>query len=219
MVCGGLCQRPGRFIEDRWFVYQVEVAKKVYGIFIGSEHKNPLNCGAIFRADLGAQSFQNKFRTLPGYDFNNSKPLTNKMEDGGVKKSKVLEAINYLKNNLLKPGDGLIFYVCCHGVKYISPSLQATYILYTGSERNTYLPGSETDINIDIIREYPEDYITDSDLKEMLSGMDDIQKWVFIDSCYSGGFKSILSVTNACLIASTTPEGCVGTRFWYRIKY
>ena len=77
----------------------------------------------------------------------------------------------------------------------------------TGSERNIYRPGSETDINIDTINEFPDDYITDSDLNKMLTGMDNIQKWVFIDSCHSGGFyNSIHSLTNACLIASTTSD-------------
>jgi DNA-directed RNA polymerase subunit L len=195
--------------EDRWFTYQVEVAKKIYGVLIGSEHVTPWGQtkDIIVRCDLGAEKVSNAFRNLPGYDTNHSKILTRKMADGGVKKRDVKLAIDYLKNNILKSGDGLILYINCHGAKYISPSSQATYILCNGSERNICVPGSDTGINIDIINEYPNDYITDNDLKEILSGMDDIQKWIFIDSCHSGGFyNSIHSLMNASLVASTTED-------------
>lgn len=175
---------------------QVEVANKIYGVLIGAEHKNPYSPGVIFRGDLGAEILSNKLRNIPDYD--RSYLLTTKMADGGTKKSDVKAAIKYLKEHVLKSGDGLIIYVNCHGAELKSASSAATYVLCIGSER---------DINIDTINEYQNDYITDSDLNEILNGMDDIQKWVFIDSCHSGGFyNSIHSLKKASLIASTTSD-------------
>lgn len=185
----------------------IKVAKKVYGVLIGSEHVTPWGQtkDIIVRCDLGAEKVSNAFLNLPNYY--RSILLTRKMVDGGVKKNDLKSTIEYLKSLPLKEGDGLILYVNCHGAKYISPSSQATYILCTGSERNISCGCSETDIDINIINQYPDDYITDIDLKEMLSGMDNIQKWIIIDSCHSGGFyNSIHSLMNASLVASTTED-------------
>jgi hypothetical protein len=176
---------------------QIEVANKLYGLFIGAEYENPLGSPpVIFRADKGAEILSFKMLNIPNYV--ESILLTTKMADGGTKKSDVEAAINYLKEYILKPGDGIVFYVNCHGDELKPESSPPVYVLAIGSERA---------ICIDTINQYPDDYITDCDLNKMLSGMDVIQKWVFIDSCHSGGFyNSIHSLTNACLVASTTAD-------------
>jgi probable HAF family extracellular repeat protein len=184
---------------------KVEVANKIYGVFIGSEIDTPEK-PHDFRADKAAELMAQKFTMLPGYA--ETRLLTKKMVDGGNKKSEVQAAIDYFKTKM-KPGDGLVFYVHCHGAPIGFDLFPIGYALGIGSE------SIESIFHWNTVDNSPNDFLTDTDLHNMLdgdlpnivNGMDKIQKWVFIDACHSGGFyNSIHTLKNACMVASAEAD-------------
>lgn len=172
---------------------QVEVAKKVYGIFIGSRQVIP-GKDYDLRADIAAERMAFKFASLPNYAVGGSILLKGDMAKDGIKKTDVQAAIDFLKPKL-KAGDGLIFYVHGHGSSIYGDAFPGRYVAIGAN--------IVSDDPLDNIEGLFNDILTDSALHDMLDGMDDIQKWVFIDACKSGGFyDSITSLKNACLITS-----------------
>ena len=131
----------------------------IYGLFVGVQ-QDPL------RGDLQAQNLYNIVSTNLA-DFKEGTVLTANMDDGGLTKTQVEQTIDELSGKM-EPGDKFLFYSISHGGSDLwGPETTATF----GDE---FLAIGQD--------------LTDDDLMSYLSNMDDIEKWVMIDACHSGGF-------------------------------
>jgi hypothetical protein len=105
------------------------------------------------------------------------KPLVGKLEEGGVTNAEIEEALDDFKEGgqwEMKPGDKFIFYASGHG------------------EGKDYVDekGDETTVNKgdEMVLLGTGGMLYDDTLKLLLEGMPDIEKWVLLDACGSGGF-------------------------------
>jgi hypothetical protein len=142
----------------------------IYGLFVGVR-----DVEGDEKADgmKDATELYRKLYNLP--DFREGYVLAADMKDGGVSKGEIEEAINYFKSKM-QAGDKFIFYAGGHGTGtgYDSPNGDET-------------PPNTRDEAI-ILSSNPDDYLYDDTLASYLSGMDNIEKWVILDACGSGGF-------------------------------
>jgi hypothetical protein len=134
-----------------------------YGLFVGVHH------GEI-RGDLDATSLRNTFT----FSKNLIKPenqtlLTGDYEEGGIPNSTIERAIKNLKSRM-RPRDKLIVYLSAHGFSE------------TQGDESSETPGDEYLVFSRGSR-FTDDYLT-----SLLAGMDEVEKWVMIDACRSGGF-------------------------------
>lgn len=139
----------------------LEEQQSIYGLFIG------LDWGAGLRGDLDAQNLSNAFANM--VNFQESMIVEAQVSEGGISASQVENAISDLKDKM-KDGDKLIVHAASHGSSFA-----------TGTE-TTLLPGDEY-INLS-----PTTYFSDDALTLLLQDMDNIEKWVMLDVCHSGGF-------------------------------
>ena len=149
----------GRYILDN-----VEVQKnRVFGVFVG------INGNGV-AGGTDAANFQDKLaKNLPG--FTEGIVLTADRADGGVSNAQIQQAIVTLKAKM-QPGDTFVFFDSSHGFARTTGPSNTETTLTTGDEvLDTSVFG-----------------LSDDQLASFLDGMDDMQKWVFLDSCFSGGF-------------------------------
>ncbi len=107
----------------------------------------------------------------------------------------------------MKDGDILFLYITSHG----SPA---------PSEGEKTLTPNDEMILTKKVGVLDELFFTDDELYEILTGMDTIEKWVFLDACYSGGFwgdhtetgGDLERLKNICFIA-TAPEDKMASAF------
>ena len=169
---------------DHAFLLTPKSMSKMYGLFIGVEQDEPSK-SVDLRADLGAKMIFDKFSSIP--NFAEKILLTGNTDNGGIKKTDVESAINILQNKLM-PGDTLVISIGSHGFPggYLSIGTKANDLpSLLLSERN--------------------DYLSPNDLSSMLSNLTTIQKWIFVDSCFSGSFvDSISQLKDASIITSST---------------
>ncbi|MFH1884800.1 MAG: caspase family protein, partial [Planctomycetota bacterium] len=99
--------------------------------------------------------------------------LVGDLGEGGVTNAEIEKAVNYFKDKM-QPGDKFIFYASGHGAG-------KDYDVATGDE-TTVNKGDEI---VELSKGEP---FWDDTLKLLLEGMPEIEKWVMIDSCGSGGF-------------------------------
>lgn len=157
---------------------------KTYGVFFGMNYEEGKGHADLLAGNT-AYKMRNKFVEANIIDANNAYVITNEI---------LYTTESYLKNTLniinekMNPEDKLILFMRGHG----SSSITLDYETEKGEDGYTTadeymrfqnIPTDPTDPNTD------EFIITDDELTSMLSVFsDDIEKWVFIDSCYSGGF-------------------------------
>ena len=154
----------------------------VYGLFLGD------NDGAIKGAN-DAISFKNKLTSTKILEKENTKLLTSDFNY-----SDVLDAINDFD---LQANDSLYFYYSGHGGAVTGDGGETTKT--NNDEHISWGDGLL-------------DYITDDELAGLLTDIDDINKWIFLDSCKSGGFwgngeegeGDLEILNNIALIAATS---------------
>jgi hypothetical protein len=131
----------------------------VYGLFVGVEND-------WHRGDLNAQELHDTIaNNLP--NFKGGTVLTADVANGGVTNAQVQQAISDLAANM-EANDKLIFYANSHG--------------------GTSSTGDETTLTAgDEWLVFGED-LWDDDFTTYFQGMDNIEKWVFLDICHAGGF-------------------------------
>lgn len=163
----------------------------VYGLFLGLDWGNGL------RGDLDAQNMFDAFSdNIPNFEAGTV--LTAKESDGGITTAQVEQAIDNLGNQM-EEGDKFIFYAASHGN---SDS--------TGIE-TTLTPGD------DYVNLTSNTFLYDDQLTSFLDGddWDDIEKWVLLDSCHSGGFwgddntndiGDLEKLANICLFAGAAED-------------
>ncbi len=131
----------------------------VYGLFVG------VHDGSI-RGDLDAQDI---YDTVSGNlpNFKEGIVLTANMDDGGVTNTQIEQAIDNLAAKM-EPDDKFMFYSSSHG--------------------GTSDVGDETTLTAgDEWLALGED-LWDDDFPTYFEGMDDVEKWILLDECHSGGF-------------------------------
>jgi len=149
----------------------------IYGLFVGvkdttwsEEH----NKWVTLRGDLDAENLYNTVSNNLA-DFKEGIVLTADMDAGGLSDSQIEGAIDELKLKM-NPGDKLFFYASAHGGSDLwGPETTATF----GDEYINIGKGS-------LLTDWAN--LTDDELTSYLGGMDDIEKWIMMDSCHSGGF-------------------------------
>lgn len=146
----------------------------IYGLFVGV-HDDKL------RSDLNAQYLHDTMST----NLNNFKEgivLTADMKDGGLSDTQIENAINDLKGKM-SSGDKLFIYLGSHGATdLIGPETTLTFgdeFMKIGNVGDGTLTGG-----------MPSgwDFLTDDELTSYLKDMDNIEKWIMVDACNSGGF-------------------------------
>jgi len=180
---------------------QVEVAKQVYGVCIGSRKHEikpqpwPFPPNEVdLRADWGAALMAEKLGKLAKND-KNIKIFIGDFDTGGIKKSDIK---NYLDGLIVNPDDLLVFYVHGHGNQ-------------TDSKEYYYV-----EIGPDILSPDSEGFLSDADLLTYLQAKD-CNKWVLIDACHSGGFQTKLSGLNK--LGLLTATGLYGPSIPWFIQY
>jgi len=134
----------------------------IYGLFIGVRDKG-------VAGDIDAQTLYNTISSnLSG--FKDGKVLTADMQTGGLSVEEVRDAINELRKEM-QPGDKFILFDSSHGGSY---DLGFETTLTPGDE---YLAIGPDRFDDDILQLYLD-----------LANMDDIEKWIMLDACHSGGF-------------------------------
>ncbi len=147
---------------------------RLHGLFIGNYQSAP-GLKVNIRTDEMARKLDVAFSRLPSYG--SSLVLTANRDNGDVITDiQIRNAINSLRGNM-SAGDSLFIYVGGHG----------------GSlDPDNGWPTPETTLTL--TNEFVEltnngdEILTDDKLYSYLTGIDNIKKFVFIDSCHSGGF-------------------------------
>lgn len=129
-----------------------------YGLFIG------VNDGVGVRGDLDANNFRDALVDANLLDSLNTEVITG----ANISEDSVFDAIDDMAARM-DAGDTFFLHFSGHGGSFLGggeTTLSAT-------DEHIFLGG---------------DRITDDELFGGLSGLDDIEKWLFLDSCNSGGF-------------------------------
>ena len=151
-------------------IESTEYFPKIYGLFIGSKHTN-------LRADESARRIHELFSKLPNVVY--AKPIIEDMLTGGILQSRIEAEIDKIKEKI-QPGDILFLYSVSHGGSALlgdetTINIGDEYLL-VGSAPDPYLPLTD------------QMWLTDDELYSALNGINDVNKWVVIDACHSGGF-------------------------------
>ena len=146
----------------------------VYGLFIGVEHATTY--GGEHVTLEGDDQAWNLFEVISANlpNFSEGIVLTADIDDGGLADDHVRDAIDDLKGKM-KPGDKFLVFSNAHGGSdMVGPESTATF-----GDEYAFIGGGTPTGNA---------YLTDDELMNYLDGMAEIEKWVFMDTCYSGGF-------------------------------
>jgi hypothetical protein len=145
----------------------------MFGTFIGAGYQEN---GQTLLANQDAtrvyDAFNKNLVDLPAHMENiQSQSLVRSPTYPWAQNCDLANTINFYRG-IMKPGDTFILYASAHGYQDVS-----------GLE-STATPGNEG------LRTYPllNVDLTDDSLMTTLAALGDVQKWVFIDSCYGGGF-------------------------------
>jgi len=145
---------------------------EIYGIFVGCHNKSLNLYGDVIdmRADLSAwglhDTLSENLRNFHGIVLDGDTP------EGYVSEEKLQATISDLKKpGAMLPGDKLILYMHAHGGSQNQGTETTSLGLSPGDE---YLALANL--------------VCDDELTVYLDGLDNIEKWVFIDACHSGGF-------------------------------
>jgi hypothetical protein len=141
-------------------ITQTAQTPDVYGLFLGVEDWDAEgNVDALSLYSTVAASLSN---------FKDGITLAPSMA-GGIRRDAIQNAVATLKGEM-KPGDVFMVYASSHGGSY-PPDTNPETTANPGDEFLALRPN-----------------LTDDDLTSLLGGMDDIEKWVLLDACNSGGF-------------------------------
>ncbi len=174
------------YLSDFLGAGPLEERPGIYGLFLGIE-QDPL------RGDLQAQNLYNVVSANLA-DFKEGTVLTGNMADGGLTQTQVQQAIVDLGAKM-GPDDKLMVYSISHGGSYAS-----------GTE-TTLSPGDEV-----LSLGY---YLSDDDFKDYFAGLEQVEKWVMLDACHSGGFwgnnnpldgGDLEKLTNTSLFAASAED-------------
>ncbi|MBU4205226.1 PEP-CTERM sorting domain-containing protein [Patescibacteria group bacterium] len=135
------------------------ISENAYGVFIGVNDSNGVS------GDLDATDFRNQLVAASILDLENTVLLTG----ASIPKSEVEDAINGLIPSL-EPNDTFFFFFSGHGGSFLNNDETTT----TTPDEHMFLGGS--------------DRMTDDEITELLDNIDQVEKWIFLDSCHSGGF-------------------------------
>ncbi len=161
-----------------------EPGPDTYGVFVGINAKTKDKSGndVFFRGGDAAKNLMNTIARTVGWA---AKPIL--LADSAIIATRLEDAIVDCLDKGMDAGDRLILYVACHGGSVQPPADQRYLDEPTFSPGDEYLGLGSTD------RAYQ---LTDDDLTSIFSGLDDINKWIFLDSCHSGGFWNDMQVTS-----------------------
>ncbi|MFC1577623.1 LamG-like jellyroll fold domain-containing protein [Thermodesulfobacteriota bacterium] len=140
----------------------IDPSVKLYGLFVGTTSEN-------YNGGYSARLVRDTFLNLPNFQF----AILTASES--ISQTQIEADINNLKL-IMNPNDKLFVYITAHGWTDI-----------IGGE-NTSTPEDELLLVGGSTIGGDENYLTDDELYSLLKGMDDIEKWVFIDACFGGGF-------------------------------
>lgn len=147
---------------------------RLHGLFVGNHAAHNL------RADLIAKQLSAKFSSLKNVDQTIVQNIVITDEDDKITQGKIESTISEMRQNM-QSGDIFVLYIAGHGRDS----------LFWGSDETTKTPGDEMILlgNLDDLDYFTDAYmLTDDELSSCLQGMDDIDKWVILDACQSGGF-------------------------------
>jgi hypothetical protein len=162
----------GTYTLDWYYPWVHPDGPATFGFFIGADHQEN---GQTLLASQDALRMYHAFRgnvaNLPAHmeDFQ-SMPVVDP-PPAGMPREDFTSRIDFFRNRM-RPGDTLVLYASAHGYQDVS-----------GLE-TTLTPGNEW---LKIDRVFNAD-LSDDALLTSLATLGDVQKWVFIDSCYGGGF-------------------------------
>ena len=139
-----------------------ELVPTTYGLFIGYD-QGPLDLA--IRAGDDANAFRDQLLNIGLMDEENTVVLDNQ--------TSFKEVSDAIENFNLQDGDSLYFYFSGHGSE----------VKWSIGE-NTITPEDEAIV----LNDSATGYIDDDKLYSLLKMLDEIEKWVFLDSCHSGGF-------------------------------
>jgi PKD repeat protein len=141
---------------------------ELYGIFVGHDFIDGLK-GALI-----AKEIYENFSNLDNVVY---RKLIKDVFALPVDEWRIKWAIDNVKTKI-KPGDILFIYIVGHGFGELVGNDETTL-----TKEDEYIMLNEAGIvPIDRYR------LTDDELTSMLRNMDDIEKWIIVDSCHSGGF-------------------------------
>jgi hypothetical protein len=175
----GIFQSPGAYSTaeiDNVVFSQPSSEPGIYGVFVGYEDIQSDDNGDLQsqRGDLGATALFDVFKeNVPAFHEGDSRLVIATSSDGGISPSRVEQAIEEVKAKIA-PGDKFVFYTNAHGSNSGGAEGNLEFTAATASEERVHYGSSNS--------------ISDDTLTRYLTGMDGIEKWVFVDSCYSGGF-------------------------------
>lgn len=149
----------------------------IFGLFLGVHHTtiNEEGTSVTLKGDTQVSNLSGAISAnLTG--FKEATVLLANLDDGeSIKDINVKHAIEELHAKM-QTGDKLLFYSVSHGNSDIwGPETTLTF----GDEYIVIGQGG-------LWPDY--NYLTDDELTSYLKGMDDIEKWIMIDACHSGGF-------------------------------
>lgn len=168
-----------------------------YGVFIGVRDSAAKDGGIDYRGDISAEQLAKSFDQLPNsVGVSLTANLTN---GGGLSFSQISNEINNAYD-LMLPGDNLFLYFAGHG-------------------------SSTHDVGLPLTSGLGDEYVrlgtnlSDDNLTTILKNLTGVNKWVFLDSCHSGGFwgpgdiletldaGDLNRVSKTALLASSSEEG------------
>ena len=155
--------------------YEITVpqpAQKIYGLFIGQHYgwEDNFRDSGLY-GDLIAKEVYEKFSNLDNVEYR----MLITDENKAVTQSRISAEINKIKEKI-KPGDVLFIYIVGHGSNIGGDGKETTENTCDESVWLSDWPLSD------------KSWLTDDELTTMLSDMNDVEKWVFLDFCFSGGF-------------------------------
>jgi hypothetical protein len=163
----------GTYTLDWYYPWVHPEGPAMFGTFIGASYQEN---GQTLLANQDASAMYNAFNKnlvdLPAHMENvQSASLVRSPTSTWTQEHDLANTISFYRG-ITKPGDTFILYASAHGYQDVS-GLESTAT--AGNERLTTYPL----LNVDL---------SDDSLMTTLAVLGDVQKWVFIDSCYGGGF-------------------------------
>jgi len=138
-----------------------------FGLFIGVQDRGVSSTTPDLRGDVAATRLAEAFRSIP-----NSVALritANAINGEGITPAEVRSSVEAIRTQI-RPGDQLFVYIAAHG-----------------SSVGTLLGGGVGDEFVQLGRGNAY-RLSDDELTDILMPLSDVNKWTFIDACYSGGF-------------------------------
>lgn len=175
----------------------------LYGLFIGS--RKGVKNGDDFRADIAASNMLHAFNNLSRtMNVAYARSIEGDFDTGGITRSEIYSAIKDIKSQI-HSGDIFFFYINAHGGNELLGTETTKTI---GDEYLEIAPGGAD-----------ENSLTDDELFQMMQGMDDVNKWIIVDACHSGGFWAnnnqndqgdLEKLKNAAFIAAAEEDKLTG---------